>query len=165
MIAGNSSGHLIDRLTADNGSFVISDCSVGTIHNTNHVIGQGSVLLSGLAVSKAVSNCTISEFGALQVTGGVAGDISMCTVGMGSSLNINGTCGSATLVSAEDQSTVTLDGGAVHNRISVKLGGNFTSGAFSHTGVSYWTNAAITATAANTNRSTYRGLVSTLPVI
>jgi hypothetical protein len=164
-IGGTSEGQNVDRLECFNGSFSIVNCTAPMSHIANRVETLGSIGFTGLAVAKPMQACSSTENSSIQVTGGIAGSIIRVRALGVSNIAINGTAGSISTASAEDQSTLTMNGGATQTRISVKMGGTFTTGGIAHNTVAWWTSASLLATVANNNRATYLGLVSTLPVL
>jgi hypothetical protein len=164
-INGTSSGQTVDRCNTYNGQFTVSNCTVPTSYLMNSVSDGSTIQILNTAVSKGMQYCTATGLATISVTGAVAGTLSYSSADTQSTINISGTCGSATHLVAMTGSIINANGGAAHQRIYTDSGGAITTGNFSQTNIALRSPVGVTCTVANTNRATYLGLVSALPIV
>lgn len=163
-IIGTSSGQTLQECKADSATIIVNNCTATQVHNFISARTGGTVNINNLAVVKQCTNIDTYQQGTVSVTGTVAGNISSIVAFNLGQVNISGVAGAVIGVLAE-QGIVAINGGASHNRILKQMGGTLTTGNFNQTNIIAITPNNITCTAANTNRATYLGLVSTLPII
>jgi hypothetical protein len=164
-IVGTSSAQTVQRLTVMNGQFNVTNCTAASTHDFNSVATGSSVSVSGLTVVKNLVQCSADTGGTINVSGTVAGQLTYLRASDAGSINVSGTCGTVTRASAEGGGTINFTGGAAHNQVSKKNVGSFTTNNFNQDNVLCWTTAPVTATAANSNRATYLGLSSLVPIV
>jgi len=163
-ITGGSSGQTVQECKADSALISISNCTATQVHNFISARTGGTVSLTNLTVVKQCTNIDTYQQGVINVSGTVAGNIASVVCFNLGQVNISGTAGDITGVSAE-QGVVAINGGASHNRIIKKMTGTLTTGNFNQTNIIAITPNNITCTAANTNRATYLGVTNLLPII
>lgn len=119
---------------------------------------------SGFNPPKSVSNVLLDGGSSLVINNPtVVGGISNINAYNNSTININGLAGSSSRLTAMNQATITHNGGNASNIIK-QMTGTLTTGNFNQTNLIMISPTSRTLTGANTNRSEYLGVVSSVPL-
>lgn len=118
-----------------------------------------------MAVTKNFNNAKLDNGSFLNVNAPTGvGTVQGIAARDNATINVNGAAGAANGIYAKERGTVTFNGGSCTD-ISKQMNGVLTTGNFTHNNVVVINPISQTLTANNTNRSSYLGVVSSVPLI
>ena len=163
-ISGTSSGQSISRVKADASTYNFASNVANTYTNMSLVDGT-TCTFQNMTVAKNFNNVQGRNGSFITVTNPTgAGAIQNVLADNAGTINITGTAGVGSTITARDSGTITFDGGSA-NRVTKQMIGTLTTGAFTHTNVVMINPVSQVLTANNTGRSSYLGVVSSVPLI
>ena len=164
-IAGTSTGQTLTRVKADASTYNFTNNTVANSFSNMSIVDGTTATFQNMTVSKAINNWQ-GRVGSIFLLDNptVAGSVQNVVADNAGTVNVNGAAGIGSTISARDSATITFNGGSC-NRVSKQMIGTLTTGAFTHTNVVVINSISVTLTANNTGRSSYLGVVSTVPLI
>lgn len=164
VINGTSSGQTLNRIKIDASTMNFTNNIDNTYSNCTLIDGS-TANITGMTVAKTVNNMQARVGSTINITNPTtAGALTAIVADNSAIININGTAGTANTLQARNGATLTFNGGN-STRVIKELSGTLTTGNFTHNGVIVINPISVTLTAANTNRSSYLGVVSSTPLI
>ena len=141
----------------------ISNVVANTLSNAN--LSNSSVInVQNMTLTKPMQNFIASNNSTINVNNPTgAGSINWISADNLSTINIQGTSTNSQTLMALNQATITQNGGQSVNIIK-QMQGTLTTGNFNHQNLVMISPTSRTLTGANTNRSEYLGLISSVPL-
>lgn len=163
-IGGTSTGQTLTRIKADASTWNFIN-NIANSYSNGTLIDGSTANITGMTVAKTLNNVQARIGCTLNVTNPTgAGALTNLVLDNASVMNINGTAGAGNILTARDGATLTFNGGNA-SQITKQMAGVLTTGAFNHTNVVMINHINATLTANNTGRSSYLGVVSSVPLI
>lgn len=163
-ITGTSSGQLMQRCTAINATIIMSNNTANNTIDLSIAEEQGNISIQNMTITKSFQyfNCKNSANIIVNAVTG-AGSHSYLFAENGGNITISGGATVSQYLFARNQGAITQNGGQSIN-ITKEMVGTITTGAFNHSNLIMISPQSITLTGSNINRTTYFGLVSTVPL-
>ena len=164
-ISGTSTGQKLNRVRAIDSSYVFDNNTVPNSYSNMFAVGGCTATFQNLAVAKTFDNVNLSINSVLNVSAPTgSGTVQGISARDNARINITGTAGSGNGIYAKERGIITFNGGSCTD-ISKQMNGTLTTGNFIHNNVVVINPISVTLTANNTNRSSYLGVVSSVPLI
>lgn len=164
-VSGTSTGQTFNRVKADAGTYNFTNNTVANTYSNMSIIDGATATFQAMAVAKNFNNVQVFNGSFLNVNAPTGlGTVQGIAARDNATINVNGAAGAANGIYAKERGTVTFNGGSCTD-ISKQMNGVLTTGNFTHSNVVVINPISQTLTANNTNRSSYLGVVSSVPLI
>jgi hypothetical protein len=164
-VSGTSTSQVFNRVKADASTYNFSNNTIANTYSNMTIADGCTATFQNMAVTKNFNNVQLDNASFLNVNAPTAvGLIQNISARDSATININGAAGAGNGIYAKERGTITFNGGSVTD-ITKQMNGVLTTGAFAHSGVVVINPITVTLTANNTNRSSYLGVVSSVPLI
>ena len=164
-ISGTSMSQVFNRVKADAATYNFTNNTVANTYSNMSITDGCTATFQNMAVTKNFNNVQLDNGSFLNVNAPTGvGTIQGIAARDSATININGTARAGNGIYAKERGTVTFNGGNCTD-ITKEMNGVLTTGAFTHNNVMMINPISQTLTANNTNRSSYLGVVSSVPLI
>jgi hypothetical protein len=164
-ISGTSTGQFLNRVKASAATFNFTNNTISNSYSNMTAVDGCTATFQNMAVAKTFNNVSLLNSAVLNVNAPTGvGTVQGLSSIDGARINVSGTAGAGNGIYAKERATITFNGGGVTN-ISKQMVGVLTTGNFTHNNVVVINPINVTLTANNTNRSSYLGVVSSVPLI
>lgn len=164
-VSGTSTSQVFNRVKADAATYNFTNNTVANTYSNMTITDGSTATFQNMAVTKNFNNAKLDNGSFLNVNAPTGvGTVQGIAARDNATINVNGAAGAANGIYAKERGTVTFNGGSCTD-ISKQMNGVLTTGNFTHSGVVVINPISVTLTANNTNRSSYLGVVSSVPLI
>ena len=148
----------------------ISQSAVNFLSNISNTLSfanlsnSSTINIQNMTLSKSMQNFRVNNQSTININNPTgAGSINWLSADNQSTINVQGTATTSQMLVAINQATITQNGGQSVNIIK-QMQGTLTTGNFNHQNLVMISPTSRTLTGANTNRSEYIGLISSVPL-
>lgn len=164
-VSGTSTSQVFNRVKADAATYNFTNNTVANTYSNMTITDGSTATFQNMAVTKNFNNAKLDNGSFLNVNAPTGvGTVQGIAARDNATINVNGAAGAANGIYAKERGTVTFNGGSCTD-ISKQMNGVLTTGNFTHNNVVVINPISQTLTANNTNRSSYLGVVSSVPLI
>ena len=164
-VSGTSTSQVFHRVKADAATYNFTNNTVANTYSNMTITDASTATFQNMAVTKNFNNVQVFNGSSLNVNAPTGvGTVQGISARDNATINVNGAAAAGNGIYAKERGTVTFNGGSCTD-ISKQMNGVLTTGNFTHSNVVVINPINVTLTANNTNRSSYLGVVSSVPLI
>lgn len=163
-ISGTTSANTMQRCYVLNSTISMTNNTASNTLDLSVAENQGNITISGMTTTKNFAYLNAKNIANINITNPTgAGGINFLFAENGGSITVQGTATTTQYLYARNQGAINHNGGQAIN-ITKEMVGTITTGNFNHSNLFMISPTSITLTGANANRTTYLGVVSSVPL-
>ena len=163
-MTGTTNGFTLQQCVADNGAFNITNNTVSNTLTLSHSINGSTITITGMTVTKSMNYFIAENNSSITINNPTgAGSHSYLNAINNSAITVTGTATSSNRLMAFNGGGINQNGGSSTN-VTKQMANTLTTGNFNHSNIIMISPTSRTLTGANTSRSEYLGVVSSVPL-